>query len=445
MQAILRNRLGAIKTKNDSSRQIMCERKSVSGSVSQRSCVYCGSRVVLNPITDAFHIVHGPIGCASYTWDIRGSLSSEETYYRNSFSTDMQETDVIFGGESKLRAAIDEIAATYHPAVIFVYSTCIAGIIGDDVDGICRRAEEHHHIRVISVRSPGFAGHKAVGYRVACDALMELFSKTDSNQKKYGVNILGEFNLAGEMWIIESYLRIAGIPIISRITGDARCAEIVMAPTAALNIVQCAGSMGYLAKSMEEIYNIHYVKVSFLSAEDTTTSLFLIADALGDSKATENIRKMTAVMESRTAALINKYKNLLLGKRAAIYVGGGFKAISLIKLFHEFGIKTAIVGTQTGKQEDYEIIETLVDDDCIILDDSNPNELQKFMIMKGIDILVGGVKERPLAYKLGIAFCDHNHERRHALAGYEGIENFAEEIYSSIFSPVWNNVKEGVK
>ena len=30
---------------------ISCEKASVSGSVSQRACVYCGARVVLNPIT----------------------------------------------------------------------------------------------------------------------------------------------------------------------------------------------------------------------------------------------------------------------------------------------------------------------------------------------------------------------------------------------------------
>ncbi|NNJ69977.1 MAG: nitrogenase iron-molybdenum cofactor biosynthesis protein NifE, partial [Kiritimatiellales bacterium] len=52
------------------------EKQSLAGSVSQRSCSFCGSRVVLYPIADAIHIVHGPIGCASYTWDIRGALSS---------------------------------------------------------------------------------------------------------------------------------------------------------------------------------------------------------------------------------------------------------------------------------------------------------------------------------------------------------------------------------
>ncbi|MDF2888279.1 MAG: nifE2, partial [Lacrimispora sp.] len=114
---------------------ISCDSNSVSGSVSQRACVYCGARVVLNPITDAWHIVHGPIGCSSYTWDIRGSLTSGEDIYRNSFSTDLQETDIIFGGIRKLEAAVDELMEKEdNVKLIFIYATCIVGVIGDDVE-----------------------------------------------------------------------------------------------------------------------------------------------------------------------------------------------------------------------------------------------------------------------------------------------------------------------
>ncbi|OPZ89952.1 MAG: Nitrogenase molybdenum-iron protein alpha chain [Firmicutes bacterium ADurb.Bin419] len=102
----------------DKGESVKCEKDSVAGSVSQRACVYCGARVVLNPITDAFHILHGPIGCASYTWDIRGSLSSGPEVYRNSFSTDLREQDVVFGGEKKLAAAIDEIYEIMPYAVV---------------------------------------------------------------------------------------------------------------------------------------------------------------------------------------------------------------------------------------------------------------------------------------------------------------------------------------
>ena len=54
-----------------------------------------------------------------------------------------------------------------------------------------------------------------------------------------------------------------------------------------------------------------------------------------------------------------------------------------------------------------------------------------------MDLLIGGVKERPIAYKMGVAFCDHNHERKIALAGFEGMLNFCKEVHDSIMSPVW--------
>ena len=146
----------------------------LAGSVSQRACVFCGSRVVLYPIADAIHIVHGPIGCASYTWDIRGALSSGPELHRLSFSTDLQEKDVIFGGEPKLYHALVDLIDRYQPKAAFVYSTCIVGIIGDDVAAVCRRLEKEKGIPVLPVHSEGFKGTKKDGYKAACDAMFNL-------------------------------------------------------------------------------------------------------------------------------------------------------------------------------------------------------------------------------------------------------------------------------
>lgn len=420
---------------------IRCDADSVSGAVSQRACVYCGARVVLNPITDAFHIVHGPIGCASYTWDIRGSLSSGEDTYRNSFSTDLREKDVIFGGEKKLEAAIEEVVEKHHPKLIFVYATCIVGVIGDDVDAVCKKMSQKYNIHVIPVKSPGFSGNKSTGYRMACNAIMKVLDNYKDQPKQKGINILGDFNLAGEMWIIKNYMKEIGISVVSAFTGDSNYESMKNAPSASLNVVQCAGSSTYLANRLEEDMGIPFIKVSFFGIEDTTNSLIRIAEALGNEVARE---KAIAFCNKKAAELeefLNRYRENLVGKKAAIYVGGGFKAISLIRQFHSLGIQTVVVGTQTGKKEDYEVIESIVDRDTVILDDANPAELETFMKEKGADILVGGVKERPLAYKLGVAFCDHNHERKHPLAGFEGVVNFTKEINSSINNPVWKYIR----
>ena len=441
-ESVLKERESSVCDRRESSRSISCERESVSGAVSQRACVYCGARVVLNPITDAYHIVHGPIGCASYTWDIRGSLTSGEDTFRNSFSTDLRETDKVFGGAKKLTAAIDELMekAVPSPKLIFVFATCIVGVIGDDIEAVCRIAEKKYGIRVIPVKAPGFSGTKSQGYKLACNAIMNLIRPHAKQPKRFGVNILGDFNLAGEMWIIKGYLEKIGIPVISTITGDSSYKTLIQAPSAMLNIVQCAGSSAYLSELMETEFGIPSLRVSFFGIEDTTTSLLRVADFFGKMEISENARKFAAEQTANIMPVIEKYKPYLEGKKAAIFVGGGFKAISLIRQFNELGMEAVVVGTQTGKKEDYDIMGSLVNSNAVILDDANPAELERFMTEKQADILVGGVKERPLAYKLGMAFCDHNHERKHPLAGFEGIENFVKEIHKSINSPVWKYV-----
>lgn len=440
---ILEDRKKFIVCNSKGSGQVNCEKDSVAGSVSQRACVYCGARVVLNPITDVCHIVHGPIGCASYTWDIRGSLTSGPDLYRNSFSTDLQEKDIIFGGEKKLGSAIDEVVDKYKPNAVFVYATCVVGVIGDDIDAVCKSAQKKHGIKVIPVKSSGFAGNKAMGYKAACNALLSIMEDSrEAKKEEHSVNFLGDFNLAGEMWIITKYLEKIGVKINAKITGDARINDIVGAPKASLNIVQCAGSMAYLATKMKEKYNIPFVKISFFGLEDTNISIMKIAESIGDKELIRRARKLIETENEGIKDSLLYYRERLKGKKAAIYVGGGFKAISLIKQFNELGIETVMVGTQTGKKDEYETIKTIANEGTIILDDTNPSELEKFIKEKKADILVGGVKERPLAYKLGIAFCDHNHERKHPLCGYIGAINFAKEIDLTINSPVWNLIEK---
>jgi nitrogenase molybdenum-cofactor synthesis protein NifE len=127
----------------------------------------------------------------------------------------------------------------------------------------------------------------------------------------------------------------------------------------------------------------------------------------------------------------------LAGKKAAIYTGGAFKVFSLVRSLRTIGVRTVIAGSQTGTEDDYRLLRELCDPGTVLVDDTNPLELAKFIMEQDADLLIGGVKERPIACKLGLAFCDHNHERKEALAGFSGMLNFAREVYGSLMSPVW--------
>lgn len=438
MIEILKERKNQVFEKGKSAYDIGCEQSSAAGSVSQRACVFCGSRVVLYPIADAVHIVHGPVGCAAYTWDIRGSMSSGPELHRLSFSTDLKEKDVIFGGEKKLYNSLLYLIERYSPNAVFVYSTCIIGIIGDDVEAVCRRVSKENGIPVLPVHSEGFRGTKKDGYRSACEVLLKLTGTGDvSDVRKNSINILGEFNLAGEAWIIRKYYKDMGIQVTATLTGDGRINDIRKAHGASLNVVQCSGSMTYLAQMMEREFGIPYIRVSYFGMEDVARALYDVARHFNDEDILEKARKI--VTDNMTLLLpeLKKYKEKLQGKKAAIYVGGAFKAFSLIKILRYLGIDVVLAGSQTGNKDDYELLREMCDEGTIIVDDSNPLELSKYVQEKKADLIIGGVKERPIAYKLGIGFCDHNHERKIPLAGFEGMLNFTKEIYRSVMSPVW--------
>jgi nitrogenase molybdenum-cofactor synthesis protein NifE len=188
---------------------------------------------------------------------------------------------------------------------------------------------------------------------------------------------------------------------------------------------------------MKEKYGIPFIRVSYFGIEDMTRALYDVAEFFKSETVLENTRKLVQEELSALLPALEQYRKDLEGKKAAVYGGGSFKAFSMVKALRHLGMETVVAGSQTGSPEDYEYLKEITCGGTVILDDTNPLELSGFILEKGADLLIGGVKERPIAYKMGIAFCDHNHERKEALAGYAGMLNFARDVHASVTSPVW--------
>src|ERR1017187_6387597 len=356
--------------------------------------------------------------------------------------------DVIHGGEKKLSRALCQLIDRYQPKAAFVYSTCIVGVIGDDVEAVCRQVSAVKGIPSTTLFRSGFRGTKRDGYRAACEALLKLVGTGSTNGiGPVSVNILGDFNLAGEVWIIRDYFEKMGVQVVATITGDGRVDDIRRAHGAALNLVQCSGSMMHLAQQMNEKHGIPFKRVSYFGIEDMAQALYDTAGFFAERSPGTVARTAELVSQELAAIMpqIAQYRRKLEGRKAAVYVGGAFKAFSLVRALRQLGMDTLMVGSQTGLREDYEELRQLCDEGTIIVDDSNPLELSSFLQEKDVDLFVGGVKERPIAYKLGVGFCDHNHERKQPLAGFTGMLNFAREVYNTVASPVWKLTPRGRK
>ncbi|MDI6644567.1 MAG: nitrogenase iron-molybdenum cofactor biosynthesis protein NifE [Methanobacteriaceae archaeon] len=425
-----------------------CNKSSIPGAVTQRSCVYGGARVVLMPITDAVHLVHGPIGCASCTWDIRGSLSSTSQLYKTGFSTNMEEKDIVFGGEKKLLDTLIEINRLYQPPAIFVYATCVVGLIGDDLKAVCKEAEKITSTRIIPVQSEGFRSfNKSLGHQLAGDALLDYVIGTShppSSSNPFTLNIVGEFNIAGDLWGIKPLLEKLGIEIISTLTGDSLVEDIARAHQANLNIVQCQKSSNYIAREMEKRYGIPYLKVNFFGISDTAYSLLSIAHFFQYPQMISRAEKLIENERKRVEDSIKIFQKRLEGKRVAVYVGGN-KAWSLIKAFEELGMEVIMTGTQNGLPKDYKKIKETVQEGTLIVDDANAMELSSLLKKYNPDLVISGAKEKYLSMKMGIPFCEFNHDRITSFSGFDGYINFAQDLDRAVSSPVWDHIKKPLK
>ncbi len=422
-------------------------KKSEPGEGTERSCAYDGARVVLMPITDVIHLVHGPIGCAGNSWDNRGARSSDSQLYRRGFTTEMLENDVIFGGEKKLYKAILDLAERYkdQARAIFVYATCVTAMTGDDVESVCTAAAAKVSIPVIPVNTPGFIGDKNIGNRLAGEIMFKYVIGTTEPPVlgEYPINLIGEYNIAGDLWGMLPLFDRLGIQVLSCFSGDAKFEELRYAHRAKLNIIICSKSLTNLAKKMQKAYGMPYLEESFYGMTDTAKALRDIARELdnivnGLEKRTmqDRVERLIAEEEAKCRAAIAPYRARLEGKTAVLFTGG-VKTWSMVNSLTELGVEVLAAGTQNSTLEDFYRMKGLMHKDAKIIEDTSTAGLLAVMRDKMPDLIVAGGKTKFLALKTKTPFMDINHGRSHPYAGYEGMVTFSRQLDMTVNNPIW--------
>ena len=409
----------------------------------QGGCAFDGASIALVPIADVAHLVHGPIACAGNSWGSRGSLSSGPMLYKMGFTTDLNENDVIFGGEKRLYKAILEVKQRYNPAAVFVYSTCVTALIGDDLDAVCQAASGKAEIPVIPVNSPGFIGSKNLGNRVGGEALLEYVVGTAEPDytTPYDINLIGEYNIAGEMWGVLPLFEKLGIRVLSKITGDARYREVAYAHRAKLNVTICSKALINMARKMEERYGIPYIEESFYGVDDMNRCLRNIALKLGDPVLLERVEALIAEETAKLNQNLAPYRQRLQGKRVVLYTGG-VKSWSVISAAKDLGIQVVATSTKKSTEEDKARIKALLGKDGVTLEKGNAEKLLKVVAETRADMLIAGGRNQYTALKARIPFLDINQERHHPYAGYVGMVEMARELDEALHSPIWAQVRK---
>jgi nitrogenase molybdenum-iron protein alpha chain len=484
----------------ESPQEIMANVRTSPGVLSHRGCCYAGCKgVVLAPLKDAFTIVHGPIGCSFYTWGTRRHKASNTEGGLNlvpyTFSTDMHETDIVFGGEKKLTAAIEEGLQLFTPSAIMICSTCPVGLIGDDINAVAARIEAKFGITTIAYSCEGYKGvSQSAGHHIANNQLIKrIIGEGDAEPSaQYKVNLLGEYNIGGDGWETERILKRCGIHVVSVMTGDGTIEDMRIAHKADLNLVQCHRSINYIAEMMQTQYGIDWIKVNFVGLTTAVRSLRQIAAYFEDPLLSARVEEVIKDELAEIADDMAYYKSKLNGKTAAIYVGGS-RSHHYQSLLRDVGMSTIIAGYEFAHRDDYEgrevkdsikvdadsknieelelepvegkyrirfspdkldelkkNISTLeyyeglikeMDNGSLMIDDLNHFETEEFIKALKPDIFFSGIKDKYVLQKSGTHSRQlHSYDYAGPYAGFKGAVNFAHDLVMDLYTPVWHQV-----
>ena len=406
---------------------------------SSGGCAFEGAQIALFPFADVVHLVHSPATCLGASWETRATPSSwngENNTYMG-YCTDITTNDVIFGGSKKLEESIEYIIANKNPKGIFVYETCVTAMIGDDMDDIARRMQKKHNISVVIVHSPGFVGSKNLGSRLGGEAVLEQLIGTREPETihPYGINLIGEYNVTGDMWQYTPILEKIGIKVVSALAGDGRLENIQMAHRAKLNVIVCAKSLITLVRKMGERYNIPHVSVSFYGKRDTTNAIMTIVEAFGEEKLITKAKEIIKEEEEKLETALLPYRKILAGKKAILNTGGN-KSWSIASALQDIGIEVVATSVRKATLEDIEIAKKYVP----ILMKEPANEQAKLIDEHNVDILLAGGRSLYTAIKKRIAFVDVNQEKQVSYGAYDGLVSMAKDVCNAVHNPVFKVV-----
>lgn len=408
----------------------------------QENCAFDGAMMALVPIADAAHLVHGPSGCIGTFLGNQNNFS-DNSVHKIRFTTDMEESDIIFGGAKKLYKAIIEVQRRYNPTAIFVYSTCVSAMIGDDINGTCLDATEQLKIQVIPVDSPGFIGSKKSGTRLVSDILLEYVIGTAEPESttEYDINLIGDnYETGGAIEYIQSLLKKVGIRVLTKITGNTSYKELCYAHRAKLNVIISSKALLKMAKKMETRFGIPYIEESFFSIEEINNCLRSIAAKL-DSDLEERTEELIAEENNILNYQLNFHRSQFSNKRIILDIVNA-KSWSIVSVAFFLDIDIIPIVSQKITQEDKARIQKLLGQNAIIIEQGNSSKIIEIIKENKADMLITRARYQYTAMMAQIPFLDINQENHRIYAGYAGILDAAQELYAAFKSPVWQQIRK---
>jgi nitrogenase molybdenum-cofactor synthesis protein NifE len=380
--------------------------------IPRATCRLFGAIKAIGNIKDSVILVHGPKGCVYHINYIMGMRGDNAT---NVYSTCMDEKDVIFGASDKLKSAIVELDTEFEPALIGVLSCCASSIIGEDVASVVREVETK--AQVLGIDSGGFEGDYRSGYSETLRRLVEVLVEPPRTRDKLSVNLVGLLRAGPDLRELKRILALIGVRVNAVLTAGATVRQIARMASAALNVVVCEATGKDAAEQLRKQFDMPYIIEELpIGYQATLRFLARVADALGISADMHHPLPMQR-LEARD----------MIGKRVAV-IGGPTRAISVTKFLKECGVEPKLVVSDFDVNT-AERLSELVSRQCEILIAPEHEVILERCKAKKIDLILGGMLERPIASRLGSHHLDIMHGSEKTV-GFLGADELSKRLRS---------------
>ncbi|MHB8061376.1 MAG: nitrogenase component 1 [Ruminiclostridium sp.] len=269
------------------------------------SCMLGGVLATLSALPRTIPIIHGAQGCGGTlagAYSLGGYLGAGYCGSSGVPSSNIGESDIIFGGGDRLLKEINSTFEVMDGDLYVVTTTCMTDIIGDDINGVLNEVGKKDK-PILFIDTGGFKGNSYYGYSKLIEELFAQYIPRKEEKKKNLVNLLGlipgyDPYFRGDLEEIQRILALIGVEANTFFTHDQTQENILSAGEASLNIVLSRLYGTEAAEIAKETHGIGYLITELpIGNQATIDFVNLVADKLQLDK-----DMVKAVLDKETAS-----------------------------------------------------------------------------------------------------------------------------------------------
>ena len=410
--------------------------------------------------------VHGSQGCVAY---YRSHFSRHFKEPTSCVSSSMTEDAAVFGGLNNMIDGLANAYNLYKPKMIAVSTTCMAEVIGDDLNAFIKTAKEKGSVPqafdVPFTHTPAFVGSHITGYDNTMRSILEHFwdgkAGTEAPLARVpggSINFIGGFDgySIGNMREVKRLFGLMGIDYTilgdnsdvwdTPTDGQFRMYDggTTLASTAAAVHAKATISMqefctpktlAYIEKKGQEVVAFNHP----MGVAGTDRFLMEVARLSGHAIPEEIVRERGRLVDAIADSSAHIH-----GKRFALY-GDPDLTLGLAGFLLELGAEPVHILASNGTPEWGERVQALLDSSpfgkgCHAYPGRDLWHMRSLLFTEPVDFLIGNTYGKFLErdthtplIRIGFPIFDRHHHHRYPLWGYQGAMNTLVKILDKIF------------